>query len=121
LDTLKRLKRKGIKNQQAFLIVDDTQTLKRARKMQAIGKIHHHATNTYRNGHTILKVCLYVGGVTIPLGSYLYIKKEHAKSLKAPFKKLTELAAQAIRNCQLPEAMKVTVLFDSFYLCPAVA
>jgi SRSO17 transposase len=103
-----------------FFIIDDTQTLKRAKKMQAIGKLRHHATGKYGTGHTIIKVSLYYRGVTIPWGSWLYIKKEHARSLKVSFHKLTELAAGAIRNAQLPAKFQITVLFDAFYLCPEV-
>jgi len=118
LDTLKRLYSK--KDRRLFFIVDDTQTLKRAKKMAAVGKLHHHATGKYGNGHTIVKVCLYYRGVTIPWGAWLYVKKEHTAKLKIPFQKLTELAAEAIRNASLPGKFRVTVLFDAFYLCPAV-
>jgi len=108
------------KDRQLFLIVDDTQTLKRAKKMDAIGKLHHHATGKYGTGHTIVKVALYYRGVTIPWGSCLYVKKEHADGLKIPFCKLTEIAAETIRYACLPETFEVTVLFDAFYLCPNV-
>jgi len=108
------------KDRHLFFIIDDTQTLKRAKKMQAVGKLHHHATGKYGTGHTILKVCLYYRGVTIPWASLLYIKKEHAAKLEVPFYKLTELAAQAIREADLPEKFKVIVLFDAFYLGPNV-
>jgi hypothetical protein len=118
LAMLKRLYKKGCKD--CLLIIDDTQTVKRAKKMQAVGKIHHHATGKYCMGHTILKTCLYYRGVTIPLGSWLYIKKEHAKDLGVPFKKLTELAGDVVRNADIPKKFDVTVLFDAFYLCPAV-
>ena len=118
LDMLRSLFRKGDRN--IFLVIDDTQTLKRAKKMQAIGKLHHHATGKYGFGHTIVKVCLYYRGITIPWGSWLYVKKEYVKSLKVPFHKLTDLAARAIRGACLPETFKVTVLFDAFYLCPTV-
>jgi len=119
LDTLKRLYSQ--KDRHLFFIIDDTQTLKRAKKMDAVGKLHHHATGKYGNGHTIVKVCLYYRGITIPWGSWLYVKKEHAGKLKIPFRKLTELAAVAIRDASLPEKCTVTVLFDAFYLCPLVA
>ena len=118
LDMLKSMFNK--KDRRLFLIIDDTQILKRAKKMQAVGKLHHHATGKYGTGHTILKVCLYYRGVTIPWASLLYIKKEHAGKLEVPFYKLTELAAQAIREAALPEKFSVTVLFDAFYLCPNV-
>lgn len=120
LDTLKRLYRKG---EPLYLILDDTQTLKRAKKMDAVGKLFHHATGKYGRGHTILKACLYYRGVTIPWGSWLYVKKEDAPKLKSAcggFAKLTELAARAVRQANLPEGMPVTVMFDSYYLCPTV-
>jgi SRSO17 transposase len=103
-----------------FFIIDDTQTLKRAKKMDGVGKLRHHATGKYANGHTIIKFCLYYRGVTIPWGSWLYVKKEHAASLEIPFCKLTELAAEAIRRALLPAKFRITVLFDAFYLCPKV-
>jgi len=118
LDTLKRLYSQ--KDRRLFFIIDDTQTLKRAKKMAAVGKLHHHATGKYGKGHTIVKVCLYYRGVIIPWGSWLYVKKEHAAPLKIAFRKLTELAAEAVRQASLPDKFKVTVLFDAFYLCPAV-
>jgi SRSO17 transposase len=108
------------KDRHLFFIIDDTQTLKRAKKMDAVGKLHHHATGKYGSGHTIIKVSLYYRGLTIPWGSRLYVKKEHADKLQIPFHKLTCLAAEAIRNASLPKIFRVTVLFDAFYLCPEV-
>jgi len=118
LDTLKRLYRKG---EPLYFILDDTQTLKRAKKMDAVGRLYHHATGKYGMGHTILKACLYYRGVTIPWGCWLYVKKEHAPQLKLPFRKLTELAADAVRQANLPKGLPVTVMFDAYYLCPTVA
>jgi len=89
--------------------------------MEGVGRLHHHATGKYGTGHTILKVCLYYRGVTIPWASLLYIKQEHVEKLNFPFLKLTELAAKVIKEATLPEQFKVTVLFDAFYLCPNVA
>jgi len=120
LDTLRRLDRMGVKDPRLYFILDDTQTLKRAKKMQGVGKLYHHATGTYGRGHTILKACLHVHGVTIPWASALYVKKEHARELGLPFRKLTEMAAGIIREADLPAHRKVTVLFDAFYLCPTV-
>ncbi len=73
LDTLRGLFNK--KDKHLFFIIDDTQTLKRAKKMEGVGKLHHHATGKYGTVHTILKVCLYYRGVTIPWASLLYIKQ----------------------------------------------
>src|SRR5690606_36915422 len=57
------------KDRNLFFIIDDTQTLKRAKKMEGVGKLFHHATGKYGMGHTIVKVCLYYRGVTIPWAS----------------------------------------------------
>jgi hypothetical protein len=108
------------KDRRLFFIIDDTQTLKRAKKMAAVGKLLHHASGKYGTGHTIVKTCLYYRGVTIAWGSWLYVKKEHTAALEVPFNKLTELAANAVKNAALPEKFDVTVLFDAFYLCPEV-
>jgi len=58
--------------------------------------------------------------VTIPWGSWLYVKKEHAGKLKIPFATLTQLASDAIRGLPLPPTMNVMVLFDAYYLCATV-
>lgn len=117
---LRQLNRVYRSGEPIFLLIDDTQTLKRAKKMDAVGKLYHHSEKRYATGHTILKVCLYCAGVTIPWGSWLYVKKEHAGKLRIPFATLTELAADAIRGLPLPPTMDVTVLFDAYYLCATV-
>ena len=124
LDTLRRLDRlasRGVADRRVYFIIDDTQTLKRAKKMQAVGKLYHHATGTWGHGHTILKAALHVHGVTIPWASVLYVKKHDASKLNVPYTKLTQMAAAIIRDAALPTHLNVTVLFDAFYLCPTVA
>lgn len=120
LDLLRQLDRMGVKDKRLYFIVDDTQTLKRAKKMDAVGKLYHHATGRWGHGHTIVKACLHVAGVTIPWASELYVKKNDAPKLALPYVKLTQIAARLIRDADLPAERKVTVLFDAFYLCPAV-
>jgi hypothetical protein len=68
----------------------------------------------------MLKVCLWYRGVTIPWGTWLYLKAEDARKLERRFCKLTELAALAILDAPLPKWLEVTVLFDCYYLCPVV-
>jgi len=46
LDTLRRVMRRGVKDKRCYFIIDDTQTLKRAKKMQGVGRLYHHATKT---------------------------------------------------------------------------
>lgn len=118
LQQFSRLYRKG---EPIYFILDDTQTLKRAKKMQAVGKLYHHAEKRYATGHTILKACLYYRGITIPWGSWLYVKREHGAELDVPFATLTEAAARIIESLPFPPHFPVTVLFDSYYLCANVA
>lgn len=118
LDILKSILTR--KDKDLFFIIDDTQTLKRAKKMAAVGKLFHHASGKYGTGHTILKVCLHYRGITLPWGSWVYIKRDQAKPLDIDFKKLTELAAEAVRMAPLPPHLRITVLFDAYYLCPTV-
>jgi SRSO17 transposase len=118
LDLLRRLRRKD--EGTIYFILDETQTLKRAKKMAAVGRLYHHATGRYCTGHTMLKVCLWYRGVTIPWGTWLYVKKEDAPKLKVDFATLTDLAATAIDGAALPKPFNVVVLFDSYYLCSKV-
>jgi len=117
LQQFSRLYRQG---ETIYFILDDTQTLKRAKKMEAVGKLYHHAEKRYATGHTILKACLYYRGVTIPWGSWLYVKKQDAAKLGVSFATLTELAGRAIGSLPFPPDLPVTVLFDSYYLCANV-
>ena len=119
LDTLKRLHRKNAGK--CYLILDETQTLKRAKKMSGVRKLYHHATGQYGTGHTMVKACLYYRGVTIPWGTALCLRKEDAKKEKEVFLSQTELAAYVIHNADLPRNLDITVLFDSYYLCDVVA
>ena len=80
-----------------YLVIDDTQTLKRAKSErdqggsvnEAVGTLDHHIEKRYATGHTLLKACLYYRGVTIPWGSWLYVKREHAAGLDVPFALVT--------------------------------
>ena len=109
LDTLKRLYSK--KDRHLFFVLDDTQTLKRAKKMAVVSKLRHHATGKYGKEHTIAKACLYYRGITIPWGLWLCVKKEHSGELEIPFRKLTERATEAIRDASMPEKFRAAVLF----------
>ena len=51
LDTLRRLRRKDAGP--CYLILDETQTLKRAKKMSGVRKLYHHASGKYGTGHTM--------------------------------------------------------------------
>ena len=119
LDTLRQLHRKD--GGTCYLIIDETQTLKRAKKMSGVRKLYHHATGKYGTGHTMVKACLYYRGVSIPWSTALCLRKEDAKKEDQVFLTQTALAAYVIHNADLPKDISVTVLFDSYYLCDVVA
>jgi len=118
LNLLRRLHRKH--GGPCYFILDETQTLKRAKKMAGVRKLYHHATGKYGTGHTMVKACLSYRGVTIPWGTWLCLKECDARKEGQVFLKQTELAAFAIHTAALPRELKVTVLFDAYYLCEAV-
>ncbi len=102
------------------LILDDSKKRKRGKAMQAVCWMKDPLTNASMRGHQYVTAVLSFRGYTIPWGVRLYVKKEHCRTLQRPFRKTTELAAELIREFQPPQNVRVRVLFDSFYLCPAV-
>jgi SRSO17 transposase len=111
-----------------YFILDDTQQRKYGRLMQAVSKMFLHAEKYYANGHTILVGCLLYRGVLIPYAVRLWAsekacaesQKQRREQDRIDFVKLTELAAEMIREAKLPERCRVISLFDSYYLCTAV-
>lgn len=103
-----------------LMMLDDSKKLKRGKHMQAVGWIKDPMTGRTIRGHQFLAACLMLKGYIIPFGIRLYLKKEHCKTLKQPFKKITHMAAELIEAFDVPEGVQVRVLFDSYYLCPGV-
>jgi SRSO17 transposase len=123
MDTLKQLGwRQG---ETVYLILDDTQKKKRAKRMDAVSKIFLHAEKVYAHGHTILGCALVYRGAVIPYAVRLWANEDFCARTQRPsypgqpvqFQKLTEMAASMVREATLSKA---TVLFDSYYLCPRV-
>jgi Transposase DDE domain len=102
------------------LILDDSKNQKRGKTMQAVGWIHDPLTGRNIRGHQYITATIRFRGHTIPFGVRIYIKKQDCQTLERDFKKTTELAAELISEFKPPEGVKVTVLFDSYYLCPVV-
>lgn len=123
LDTLKRLGWEP--NHRVYVIIDDTQKRKRGKRMDAVSTIFLHAEKVYAQGHTIVGCALLYRNVVIPYAVRLWANEAFcAETTKSsypddpiPFRKLTELAADAVSQVTVPRAI---VLFDSYYLCPPV-
>ena len=126
LDTLLQLGWKP--GDMLYGILDDTQKRKRGKRMDAVSKLFLHAEKVYARGHTIAGCVLVYRGVVIPYAVRLWANQafcngpqklaRHEKPVE--FRKLTQLAADMVGEVSLPSPGKVIVLFDSYYLCPAV-
>jgi hypothetical protein len=97
------------------LIIDDTRVLKRGKQMGCLGKIYEYKTHRYGLGHIIIVGAIRFRGVTMPWRIVLWRPKAVAGT---GYLKLTELAAQMVREMPSFGRLRVRVLFDCFYLCP---
>ena len=104
------------------LLLDDTRIAKRGSKMDRLSKIWDHKQQKFVRGHIVLTAAVVFRGVVLPWRLQLWKPKGQPASAYAPrYRKLTDMAAEMIRAFAPPVAgMKVRVLFDAFYLCPAV-
>jgi len=101
-----------------YLILDDNRIPKRGRKMDHVSKIWDHKQQRFVRGHIVLTAAVMFRGVVLPWRVELWKPKGHAGPPR--YRKLTDMAAQMIRDFTAPEGVKVRVLFDAFYLCPGV-
>jgi len=101
-------------------ILDDSKKQKRGKYMEAVNWIHDPLSGKNMRGHQYVTATIRFRGHTIPFGIRLYVKKEDCRSLGQKFKKTTQIAAELISEFNSPEDVRVSVLFDSYYLCPVV-
>lgn len=93
--------------------------------MDAVSKIFLHAEKVYAQGHTILGCAIIFRDVVIPYAARLWTTKSFAETTHQSsydgepieYCKLTDMVAAIIEDLPLTN---VTVLFDSYYLCPVV-
>ena len=126
LDTLRQLGWKA--GDTLYVILDDTQKRKRGKRMDAVCKLFLHAEKVYAKGHTIAGCALVYRGVVIPYAVRLWANQAFCNGPQKlargeepiKFRKLTHLAADMVGEVSPPSPGRVIVLFDSYYLCPAV-
>lgn len=100
-----------------YLIIDDTRIPKRGKKMFGVSKIWDHKQQRFVHGHMVVTAAILFRGVVLPWRFELWLSKRWAGS---SYRKTTQIAAEMIRAFDPPNGLKVRVLFDAFYLCPAV-
>lgn len=100
-----------------YLVIDDTRIVKRGKKMEGTSKLWDHAHQCFAHGHTVVMAAVVFRGVVLPWRLEMWLAKRWAG---AKYRKLTQIAADLIREFTPPGGLKVRVLFDAFYLCAAV-
>jgi SRSO17 transposase len=101
-------------------IIDDTRFAKRARKMPGVQKIWIHAEQRFARGHLVVAAAVRFRGLVLPWRFVLWLPTEYCQSQNVPYRKTTAIAVDLIDQFEPPAGLKVRVLFDAFYLCPAV-
>ena len=99
------------------LILDDHRIAKRGKKMDRLSKIWDHKEQKFVHGHIVLFAAICFRGVVMPLRLQLWKPKGQSGPR---YRKLTDLAAAMVDEFDVPDGLKVRVLFDAFYLCPVV-
>jgi SRSO17 transposase len=99
-------------------LIDDTRIAKRGRKMAALSKLWDHAEQRFVHGHIIVTVALRFRGIIWPWRLELWLPVRYVG--KRRYRKMTDIAAQMIRDLPAFDGLCVRVLFDAFYLCPQV-
>lgn len=103
-----------------YLLLDDTSNAKTGRHGKALAKLRDHNQSFYYNGHCAVFLALLFGDVTIPLDLKPYISKEKCEEERLEFHTKNELAAEMLRAVELPKRVRVTLLFDCWFLNPTV-
>ena len=100
-----------------YLILDDNRQPKRGSKMKWVTKIWDHKQQKFVRGHILVTAAISFRGVVLPWRMDLWKPKGHPGPR---YRKLTQIAADMIREFVPPAGVTVRVLFDAFYLCPTV-
>ena len=100
-----------------YLMIDDTQIQKRAKKMDGVSKIWNQKSHSFIHGHIVVMAAIRFRGVTIPWAVELWIPKSQAGD---SYRKLNQIASSMIRSFHERFSLKVRVLFDAAYLAQSV-
>ena len=104
-----------------FLVIDDSDTEKSGKHMEGAGFFKcHNGEKKYIFGHNFVLMLASCNSVAVPVGIRLYLKEEYCKKNQIPFKNKNQLAAELIKDFRPPRGVRVSVVFDSWYLNPTV-
>lgn len=110
---LKRLR--PHKSERLYVILDESHTCKRAKKMAGLGYFRDPSTGRYLWGHEFLTLGFWFRGLFLPVVLSMYWPKKNVPRGRR-FRTVDELTAEMIENLQAPAGLRVAVLFDAFFL-----
>ena len=104
-----------------FLLIDDSDTEKSGKKIEGTGFFKcHNGKKQYIFGHNFVLLLASCNSVAIPVGIRIYLKDEYCQKKRIAFKNKNQLAAELIKGFIPPKAVRISVLFDSWYLNPTL-
>jgi len=104
-----------------FLVIDDSDTEKSGKHIEGTGFFKcHNGEKKYIFGHNFVLMLASCNSVAVPVGIRIYLKEDYCKENKITFKNKNQLAAELIEGFKPPRNVRVSVLFDSWYLNPTV-
>jgi len=104
-----------------FLIIDDSDTEKSGKHIEGAGYFKcHTGEKKYIFGHNFVLMLASLNGVAVPVGIRLYLKEKYCKEKRIPFKSKNQLAVELLEDFRPPRNVRISVLFDSWYLNPTV-
>jgi len=104
-----------------FLLIDDSDTEKSGKKIEGTGFFKcHNGEKKFIFGHNFVLLLASCNSMAIPVGIRIYLKEEYCQKKQISFKSKNQLAADLIKGFIPPRAVRISVLFDSWYLNPTV-
>ena len=102
----------AVRDEDIYLLLDDTLIRKRGKRMAAVSPLYDHAVQRTYRAHRVLVAALVVRDIILPWRFILWQPKVQGQ----PYVKVTTLAAQLIREFPTFKGVTVKVLFDAYYL-----
>jgi SRSO17 transposase len=102
-----------------YLILDETRLAKRGKQVARADWYFDPVTRRKQRAQLVLVATVWFRGFIFPWDFFVHAKRGTVPS--AEFEKLTDAAARMVREFVPPPAVRVVVLFDSYYLCKTVA
>jgi SRSO17 transposase len=100
-----------------YLLIDDTRIAKRGRQIYGVGPIWVPTLGIFTYGNVVVTAAVEFRGVVLPWRFQLWVPRKQAGR---SYRKATQIAAEFIRSFTPPPGLRVSVLFDAFYLTPVV-